>query len=1038
MSISNKNINFFYPRGSEWGKWDLQVHTPASIVQHYGGDSKGSWEKFISDLEKLPYEFKVIGINDYLFVDGYKRVLEYKYKGRLKNIELILPVLEFRIEKFAGTDSRLKEINFHVIFSNKIKPETIEQQFINALTPKFKLSPGARGIEWSGVITKNSLHDLGKKIKSTVPKEKLNQYGSDMEEGFNNLVLDEKDILNTLKNSTYFKNSENHQPLYITAIGKTEWESLQWKNGSICTKKDIINKVDLVFISSQNIEKFYKAKEKLKEQNVNDLLLDCSDAHYYSDSLEKDRIGKCYTWIKANPTFKGLKQIIYEPEERIYIGNSPPKAKNSAKVIDKILIKNSNNWFEDKPILLNENLITIIGEKGAGKTALADFIAFTCGDFNTKEDDPGSFISKALKSTKQIEKTIKNCLITVYWQDGSLDSTTITRDFKNYKDSKKVRYLSQSFIEKKCRPEKADTLQKEIENIIFHYIPIQDKLNQTTFTDLKKLKTQDIELEKSNCKELIFDLNTEIYNLEEEINSLKNKKEEENKLLSEIKQLKKQKPKPTTKEEKNVEIKLELLNSRKNQLNDQIASYKEQLTAIDAVKTKIKYLKNYIDKYLISIKEDFDSINLSNLYKKLKFSIPADFNQKLDTKKIEIENLIKESQEGLKTNESTNKNDFRESKKIITDTLTSNYISMLPLNKIINLIDIFESKSSIEKEQRKTIKSFEDKIENNNKRIQALKKDIKNINKIKILLLPIKIDNRNKAYKNYFSLLQKEKKILEELHAPLKEASNNKYITEEKKQIEFFTRIELNVQDFYNKSDDIIDFNRTGKYYRKNTLLFKEIKTIAEKIEFTENLDIYTLIAQLYKTFEENGKGNLDISKQLLKDKKKIDFYNWIFDVSSFNVNYGIKYQGTCLELLSPGKKGIVLLLMYLALDTESSIPLIIDQPEENLDNKSVYSHLINYFKIAKKRIQIIVITHNPNLVLNTDAEQIIVANFEAVPISQNARIEYISGAIENSFISKEAKVPLEKQGIKEHGIDLLEGGGKAFIKRRDKYNLKD
>jgi len=279
--------------------------------------------------------------------------------------------------------------------------------------------------------------------------------------------------------------------------------------------------------------------------------------------------------------------------------------------------------------------------------------------------------------------------------------------------------------------------------------------------------------------------------------------------------------------------------------------------------------------------------------------------------------------------------------------------------------------------------------------------------------------------------MPKEKKILEELYAPLKESLG------EKNQIEFFARIELNLESFYNKACKIIDF-RKGRYHRGEGLLFKEIKTISEKIGLVETLDIYTLIiAQLFKTFEEDEGKPIDIKEQLLKGKKRIDFYNWIFDVSDFSVTYSIKYQGTNIELLSPGKKGIVLLLLYLVLDTESSIPLIIDQPEENLDNKSVYPYLINYFRAAKKQRQIIVITHNPNLVLNTDAEQIIVANFEATPTTQEARIRYISGAIENSFVSKKAKIPIERQGIKEHGIDILEGGPEAFGKREDRYEIK-
>lgn len=57
-------------RGSAWGKWDLHVHTPASIINDFGGDHEAVWEKYISDLEALPPEFKFLGINDYWFLDS--------------------------------------------------------------------------------------------------------------------------------------------------------------------------------------------------------------------------------------------------------------------------------------------------------------------------------------------------------------------------------------------------------------------------------------------------------------------------------------------------------------------------------------------------------------------------------------------------------------------------------------------------------------------------------------------------------------------------------------------------------------------------------------------------------------------------------------------------------------------------------------------------------------------------------------------------------------------------------------------------------
>ena len=79
------------PRGSLWRKWDLHVHTPASIVHQY--DGVDAWPQFLTEIESLAPEFKVIGVNDYIFLDGYRRILAEKAAGRLKNIDLFLPVM---------------------------------------------------------------------------------------------------------------------------------------------------------------------------------------------------------------------------------------------------------------------------------------------------------------------------------------------------------------------------------------------------------------------------------------------------------------------------------------------------------------------------------------------------------------------------------------------------------------------------------------------------------------------------------------------------------------------------------------------------------------------------------------------------------------------------------------------------------------------------------------------------------------------------------------------------------------------------------
>ena len=97
--------------GSEWSRWDLHVHTPASHTHHYGGDTDETWEKYIQDLEALPDDITVLGINDYLTVDGYEYLLKAKADGRLPQIKLMLPVIELRLKMLGGQEKWVR-VNF--------------------------------------------------------------------------------------------------------------------------------------------------------------------------------------------------------------------------------------------------------------------------------------------------------------------------------------------------------------------------------------------------------------------------------------------------------------------------------------------------------------------------------------------------------------------------------------------------------------------------------------------------------------------------------------------------------------------------------------------------------------------------------------------------------------------------------------------------------------------------------------------------------------------------------------------------------------
>jgi len=832
-NLFNMEPKILYPRGSEWRKWDLHVHSPLSgLNNQYPKNPDGSpdWECFIDSLDKIR-GFSVIGIADYFFIDGYKKLMEFRDRGRLKNIDLILPNIELRLDTFVVKE-KSKDINFHVIFSEELSTEAIENEFIGAL--QFQASGSVSGLVGARQLTRQSIREAGKLIKEY---NSIFKNDSDDEAGLKNITVNLKQVQDLLGKDLF-------DGKFLFVLSGHEWADIDWKQAYL-TKKNFLQVAHILETGSSNTINWALGKKDLSRESFIKEFGSLKPCMFGSDAHSVDRICQPgedkFCWIKADPTFKGLKQVIYEPEERIYIGNSPPKGKNDARVIDKIEVRNSNNWFDDNPILLNDSLVSIIGEKGAGKTALADFIALAGGDFNIKEEDSGSFVFKALKSSKQIEETIDNSKITIYWRDGSSDPITISKDFRDYKNLRKVRYLSQSFIERKCRPEKAEELQKEVENIVFQYLPDQERMGQTTFIDIKKKRTQAIQIKTSRCKQDIIDLNGQIFGLEEEINSLDGKREEKGRLQTEIDQLDSQKPKPTSEEDKGIEKILGLLNNRKVQLTEQVARCKVLLSSIDTLKTKVEDLKTYVTKQLADIKSDLEFIGMGDSFEKIRFSVSSDFENALDNKKAEIEGQIIKIRGSAEPKEEIAEDKFKTPGELDLGTLTGEYISNLFLYNINSLINILEAKSSLAEDKRKTLRTFEEKIEKNQKRVNELEKSIKEIEDIKIPLRPIKIRERNEKYKSYFLFLQEEKKTREELYAPLREKLDKEKLGE-KNQIEFFARIELDVENFFKKADDIVDFAKSGSYFHDKDSLFKKIKIIAEKIELVETTDVFSLI----------------------------------------------------------------------------------------------------------------------------------------------------------------------------------------------------
>ena len=155
-----------------------------------------------------------------------------------------------------------------------------------------------------------------------------------------------------------------------------------------------------------------------------------------------------------------------------------------------------------------------------------------------------------------------------------------------------------------------------------------------------------------------------------------------------------------------------------------------------------------------------------------------------------------------------------------------------------------------------------------------------------------------------------------------------------------------------------------------------------------------------------------------------------------YNSTYSVRMDGDNISEMSPGKKALVLLKMLINMD-ESTCPILIDQPEDDLDNRSIFKELIPFIKEKKTKRQIIIVTHNANVVLGSDAEEIIVANQNGNNSpNKKFRFEYRTGAIEENRSIPGADDVLGKSSIQQHICDILEGGKEAFDLRKHKYQI--
>ena len=1011
------------PDGSIWRKWDVHIHTPESVLNNrFGRD----WDKYVKKLFKSAIEKDIhaIGITDYFTIEGYKKLkrvyLERDEKlkelfesseiEKIKNI-FVFPNIEFRITNMVDKN----KVNFHVLFSDEVSIDDIETHFLHNL--KFVYSGEPQNEDYKERLKKETLEDFGHRLKK---EHKPFKKYSDLFAGMLNASVSDDSISKELNNKRFA------EKFLIGLPPDEDLSKVSWDSQGHQFRKVLIQKSDFLFSTNPNTIKWALGKKDGADKQEKEFksLKPCiggSDAHDFQRLFEPDKSN--YTWIKADLTFEGLRQTTYEPEERVFIGSLPPLidkvSDNRTKYIRSLHIKKrkssnlNEDWFDGLNITFNPELVAIIGNKGKGKSAITDVLGML-GD--SQNHDHFSFLSDKKFRDKKDKKS-EHFEAKLVWEDDEEKEESL--DYvPEVTAVERVKYVPQSFLEVLCNDEEGE-LDREIKKVIFSHVPEEDAGDKENLDGLLKFKSSSVFDAIAKLISNVKNINEKIIGLEEQ-----NKKEFLKKVNSKL--VLKQTELKKHRESKPEEV-------AKPKASEDVTSLFSDYRTLKTILSKGKIDSAAVLGYLTLIRDHLSKKEAQIKKEKKKENI---FLTKLSNNKTEIETFKREYD--------------RLSKKI------ARILSQIgvPVNKIIDLRIDFDKIDSSISEKKSKIRELEKKLEKNdnlgipsfikkidlevkrvsrdlNKKNKSFQEYIQKLKKWKEKFSKIKgeepyEDSKDsiKHYENRISYIEKKLKqdldekynerldlvkqifiqkkklieIHEELSRPIEKFVSENHLEESEYRVQFSASLEAS--EFCKGFIDYVNQRKRGTFYGQGGG-DKKLLEIFDKTDFNKENDIVLFLNRIMAGLksdlrEEGKKEEMDPHGQIKKDRLE-EFYEFLFSLEYLKPKYDLKLGNTILSKLSPGEKGALLLIFYLLIDKDD-IPLILDQPEDNLDNQTVFDIVVKFIKKAKKRRQLIIITHNPNLAVVCDAEQIIHAHIDK---KNKYNATYETGSIESPEMNK-------------------------------------
>lgn len=866
----------YYEKGSEWRKWDFHLHTPSSFDYD---DKSVTNEEIIQILKSKEISAAVITDHHYIDVEKIKDLAEL---GEKEDI-LILPGIEVRSE-LGGSE----KIHFIGIFPIEDIDNTWEK------------------IRGKLDLTDRDIKDIG--------EERIYKDLAESCEVFHKLGG-----INTVHAGTKTNSIENLKNYFLHKQQQ---------------KEDLLkNSIDILEIGKEGNIKDY-SNIVFPEIKFEVPLVMGSDNHNINEYQLKQNC-----WIKADLSFEGLKQIIYEPKERVKIQEMCPDEKNDYEVIKSVRFEDDD--FIDTEITLNSNLVSIIGGRSTGKSIFLRSIARAI-DENYVEEVCGDISDLINPNT------------TVKWKNGKIDKSGVSLEDNS---ENKIKYIPQNFLNNKIEIAPDSYSNKLITDILK-----SDKTYQETFSKI------------NNCIiQFETEIHTKITKLFETENKLNDLEKEQKELGSsdaiekQIKILTEQYETFQIKDEisiKDIEVQEELIKDLDLQ-NKELTSVKGNYSTLNEFLEYLKHKKTFLDKDIVQNLDDDIKNEILIADTIYKYSLIDCVKEKNDLNKKNIETLQKSI--------STSEEDLK--------TLNAKINSSTQAKETFEKIEKEKNRSTLIHDKIKEIKKNEHEHE-------KLFSDIFN------------------CYKLFIEKIEKEK---------------NSFSFDSKEYNNFEAELIFKTQEFQKSLKNSLNNQKFSAFERKYKITLSNFKY--DDKNFLKNLEIIVKAILNDILTRKKGKSKKEVLKELL------GVYHFI--------NFNIVEDGDKLEKMSPGKRSFALLKVLIESD-KSKWPILIDQPEDDLDANSISKSLSQFLREKKKHRQIIIVSHNPNLVVGADSEQVIIAN-QAGSDSENKskKFEYVSGSIENTYTNDKESCYLYCKGIKEHICDILEGGEESFKKRQHKYNIK-